>query len=148
MKQHLLYIKLFEGKFSIHCKILLVKYFKSLNFIDNNIIQYIKKLVEFINANPTGEINVKNQELIFGGFNDLSLSLHGTTLNVSGNLVDGKGNLNIVITDCYDFKYEEGYGDGLKDTFVTGYNNIAWKWQNIGTITPYNIIIQFDYEIK
>ena len=48
-------------------------------------------------------------------------------LNVSGNLVDGKGKLNVTITDYYDFKYENGYGDSLADTFITGYNNTAWK---------------------
>lgn len=107
-----------------------------------------QQINNIVDSNPNGQINIKNQELIFSGFNDLGLSLHGTLLNVSGNLVDGKGKLNVTITDYYDFKYENGYGDSLADTFITGYNNTAWKWQNIGTITPYNIVIQFDYEVK
>ncbi len=117
-----------------------------------NKIQKSSKFQERINNivtnNPTGRVDVKQQELTFSGFNDLGLSLHGTLLNVKGDLVNGKGILNVVITDCYDFAYEEDYGDGLKEKFVTGYNNTAWKWQKLGTITPYDIIIQFDYEIK
>ncbi len=54
-----------------------------------------------------------------------------------------------MITDEYDFKYESGYGtQGLKDDFITGYNNLAYRHQELGHITPYNIRIEFDYKIR
>ena len=105
---------------------------------------------DIVKENPNGNIK-KTVGVTFpvGALDDLGLALHGTTMNVSGNLIDGKGTLNIVITDTYDFKYEKLSNDpSLKDRFVNYYNNLAYSHQEFGHINPYDIRIEFKYEVK
>lgn len=105
---------------------------------------------DIANETPNGSIE-KASKLKFkiGPFSDLGLSLHRTTMNVSGDLIDGKGILNIVITDTYDFKYETlSKNASLKDIFINYSNNLAYCHQELGHINPYDIRIEFKYEVK
>ena len=53
-------------------------------------------------------------------------------MNVSGDLTDRKGILNIVITDTYDFKYETlSKNAQLKDIFINYSNNLAYCHQKM-----------------
>ena len=70
-------------------------------------------------------------------------------MNVRGDLTDGKGILNIVITDTYDFKYETlSKNAQLEDIFINYSNNLAYCHQELGHINPYDIRIEFKYEVK
>ena len=105
---------------------------------------------DIANETPNGSIEkTLGLEFKIGAFSDLGLSLHGTTMNVSGDLIDGKGILNIVITDTYDFKYETlSKNAQLDDIFINYSNNLAYCHQEFGHINPYDIRIEFKYEVK
>ncbi len=112
--------------------------------------EFKKTINNIVKNNPNNTIN-ETQGITFsaGSFEDLGLSLHGVTINVKGTTTNGKGILNITITDTYDFKYERlDKNPSLGDRVLNYWNNLGYFHQTSGFINPYDIIIQFDYEIE
>ena len=73
-------------------------------------------------------------------------SLHNATINITGRVSNGKGNLKVSIYDYYDFDYTSNYFKGIKGfAFAIG-NNMAWSDQYFGVINNYHIYIDFDYK--
>ncbi len=107
-----------------------------------------KAINEIVEEQPNGKVDVGPKGIYLSGFNDMGLSLHGTKLYAKGNLVNGKGTLNIVITDRYDFEYDDGTGGSFATQFSRFFNNLAYTHQELGHINNYDIRIKFDYEVK
>ena len=81
---------------------------------------------------------------------DLEGSIHGANIYITGELNNGTGTLNVLITDRYDF-------DPCADTYIkspkwfifTVGNNMAWYDQATnGAIQNYDVSIVFDYDVS
>jgi len=113
--------------------------------------QFQEAIDNIVEEKPNGIIDVDDMDLefSFNGFNDLGLSLHGSSLWADGTLIDGKGTLSIMITDTYDFKYETNYKKkSFQGKLVTLANNFAFAGQESGYVNNYDIVIKFDYTIN
>ena len=103
-----------------------------------------------IPSDYTGYIDNKKLGGVNYGFNssemDLALGLHNATVYVSGNIVNGSGNLKVTVYDYYDFKHEE-YEGGFSD-IVTTINNAANYLESVDVINNYHITVNFDYCLR
>ena len=98
----------------------------------------------------TGELDKEEIGTVNYGFNssemDLALGLHNATVYVSGNLVNGSGNLKVTVYDYYDFKHEKYEGD--YSDIVTTINNAANYLESVNVINNYHITVNFDYCLR
>ena len=122
-------------------------YFKD----DSNVAKQIKndtkfkeKVKKITNELNTGKVDAS--ELVTFSSLDLQGSFHEATVNISGNVVNGCGLLDINVYDKYDFDFETGYfNDGLKGFVFTVGNNMAWSDQYFDVINSYKIYVDFQY---
>ena len=69
---------------------------------------------------------------------------------INGTMNNGCANLNVSITDYYDFDYSWGYLDSnniIKSIIFTTGNNMAWSDQGLGAVQNYDIFITFSYDV-
>ncbi len=80
-----------------------------------------------------------NDSVKFESDGDLNYALHGTkSTKVTGAYVDGAWQINVVITDIYDYDASAQYSNDLVGTIA---NNAAVVSQSAGVISNYNIKI-------
>jgi RHS repeat-associated protein len=78
---------------------------------------------------------------------DLEAGIHGTySTKVTGNQnSDGSWNLNVNISDQYDYRYQ-GYKGGERNSTLTGANNAARFSQGQNVISDYGVNIKFSLQ--
>lgn len=111
------------------------------NKIDEILEKYGNK--DEFDTEQTEYLNYKNPDLI--------LALNNTGINVKGNKVDGKWNLNVKITDIYDFTDLKEFSEYVQDNKVKNFilsilNNSAMLSSAYNVINTYNITIEFNIE--
>ena len=70
---------------------------------------------------------------------DLYYSLHNVNIRSTGNKVAKKWYHTVMITDTFDFAYDNTY----KSLFTSIVNNAGWLFQNTGALHPIGITISF-----
>ena len=112
---------------------------------------YKKTINEIVQNNPNKTFSSTDcYSLIFPDNElDLYLGLHKTTMCLDGELNNGKGNLQVSITDFYDFEYWD-YSNckGLRKFVATLINNEAWMLQEMGILNNSYITVIFDENFK
>ncbi len=126
--------------------------YRSLLQNDNNFKECLNKIIEkYGNKNQfnTGDYN---ESLAFED-GDLFLALHNAYINVIGNQKEnGKWNLDITLSDKYDFTDFKEIGEYIKDdNFWKGFigsvaNNLAMIGTACNVVNEYNITIKFKFE--
>lgn len=77
---------------------------------------------------------------------DLFYSLHNATINISGEKLEDKWHLNIILKDKYDFTDTRLKDKEYKNSFLGSVlNNCGVVSQQYGVIRPYNVYIEFEY---
>ena len=106
--------------------------------------EFKKLITQIATDNLNSRLNNQKYEL---GLNspDLFLSLHRTSMYVSGQLINGSGNLSITIKDRYDFDYMSYMKYPFYKWPINFVNNIAYMEQELEYIQNYNITVEFDY---
>lgn len=114
------------------------KYFK------NKINEIINKYANSNSFDTSGE----NDSLSFEN-GDLFLSLHNAYINVLGKKINNKWNLDVTLSDKYDFTNFQEIGEYIKnDNFLEGFfgsagNNLAMIGTSCKVVNEYNITIRF-----
>ena len=123
----------------------------------SRVVNQIKQTTEFkeivnqsINSAKNGIID-QSGSITFNSNTDLAGSIHGASYKISGTTGNDCSNLNVVITDIYDYDgfmsdYIDIKNPIKKFIFITG-NNLAYADQLMGSIEEYDVKIIFDYNI-
>lgn len=109
-----------------------------------NSSEFKSKINDIVSENPNKIFNNNEPFNLYFNDPDLHLGIKNANMTISGTLQNGSGNLSIIIEDYYDFK-NESYENNSSKWYVVAINNMAWGAQEIGTINPYYITIEFDY---
>ncbi|ADM69352.1 hypothetical protein GMA19_01521 [Paenibacillus polymyxa E681] len=73
---------------------------------------------------------------------DFYLALHNVNYEIAANKSNGRWDIQMYITDKYDFAYQNiTSASGFKSAFVRIVNNYAQYYQTYGAIVPYNVRI-------
>lgn len=126
---------------------------------NGKIVDDIRRDINFQNVieNILIKNNGKSELDVTCGLNyassDLFLALNNTTINIKGNRDNDKWNLDITITDRYDFtdfkEIDEYCDDNLiKGLFGSTANNMAMISVASGVLHEYNVTIKFNMEHK
>lgn len=122
---------------------------------DSGFQEKIKKLIKKYSKNNIikfNKDNAKNINDVYYSFNsdDLFYSLHNVAINLNGKKEKGKWNLQITLTDTYDFteilSNDKFTKKGKKYISLgTMLNDMGAVSSQYGVIKPFNITITFDW---
>lgn len=160
LKSGVLYLKSKKQNFAASClDHSLQKKPKDIKITTGTVINEIKEepifkntIKAFINENKKANSFYVSKNIEFNNGN-LFNSLHGTTLVVNGNKENNKWNLEIEISDLYDFteiiKVQEYINDekGISNLPAAIGNNLALIATSCNVVHKYNITIQFNMQI-
>lgn len=127
--------------------------------VNGKIVDDIKSDVNFQNIIENILVENKNKSKLDVTYeinyasSDLFLALNNTMINIRGNRDNDKWNLDITITDRYDFtdfkEIDEYFDDNLiKGLFGSTANNMAMISVASGVMHEYNVTIKFNMEHK
>lgn len=142
--------KLLEHSLNEHPKDLLITEDDIIDIIKQD--RYFKnKINEIINKHENSnsfDTSDENESLSFQN-GDLFLSLHNAYIDVIGKRINNKWNLDVALSDKYDFTNFQEIGEYIKnDDFLKGFfgsvgNNLAMIGTSCKVVNEYNITIEF-----